>query len=752
MRDQITTTTDPESMLAAAQAESYAAAEALREAIKQKQEAAAIRVQSLGSILQRLVDERVSLRSEIEERWLKSIRQINGIYEPGDLPPAKNGEYGSRLYVPLTRRLRNLAEARLADMLFPSDDRSYILDPSPVAELSDVANMLNEVPDEAPVSVPGMPEGMNAADMKGAIKDVQKEAEIRASRMQRQVDDRLAEARWPAKARKAISDAVDLGTGVVKGPLAVRRTKRTMVADGQGGYTATMKEEVVPSVEYVDVWNFYPDLSGTTMDEVIDVAESHPMSRKDLQGLRGQPGFNDAAIDMVLKGDPRPDGKTRRNDLRQISGLSAAEDPRYTVWEYHGPLKGTDLNAACDHAEGYDETGEPMYQGELFDAEEEYSGVVWFCDGIVLKAIVRPFDTQQKHIYSVVWWQRDKSSIFGFGLPDETRDQQASANGSFRAMHDNMGLTVGPQIVYDDEVIKPVDGDYTLSPFKLWKKTNPSASVSQAFGFYQIDSRVSELSMLFDKSKALMEEVATMPAMMAGSEQPNYLQTATGASMAYNASTLWVRRVVRHWDDDVIEPLMGRMVDWEMDFNEDSTIKGDYKPIAKGITALVELEGQGQRMTAFTQLAQSMGVPLKDQMRILRQFARSLKLDPDELLPTEEEIGAMQDGAEQPDPETVKAQQKAENDKMVHEAKMANLSLKNAEMEARSDEYGRRERLALMELSSRERISMEQAAQRYGFDLKKLEAEISSNQSKQAHEAQMQNAEMALKLRMGSGI
>lgn len=753
MQDQFSATEDPDSLLADAGEARDALMESMREAQKKQQEEAADRVQYLGSMLQRIMDERVNLRSEIEQRWLKNIRQINGIYEPGDLPAQESSDaYGSRVYVPLTRRLRNLAEARLSDMLFPSDDRSYVLSPSPVAELSDISTMLESVPPGAPVSVPGMPPGMNAGDMKAAIKDVQKEAEIRATRMQRQIDDRLAECRWPSKARQAISDAVDLGTGVVKGPVAVRRTKRSMKPDGNGGFVASFVEETVQSLEYVPVWNFYPDMSATSVQECIDIGEVHHMSRKELQALRNQPGFNAASIDRVLLGDPRPDNKSRRGDLRQIAGLSSAEDKRYSVWEYHGPINGKDLQA-CSHMDaGVGPDGEQLDSYDEYDDDEDYSAVVWFCDGNVIKAIIKPFDSEQKHIYSLLWWQRDKASIFGYGLPDETRDQQVAANGTFRGMLDNMGLTIGPQIVFDDEIIRPVDGVYEMRPFKMWKKINSSATMAQAFGFYQVESRVGELSQLFDKSKALMEEVATMPAFMAGSEQASYVQSATQASMAYNASTLWVRRVVRHWDDDVIEPTMGRMVDWEMDFNPDESIKGDYRPIPKGITALVELEGQGQRMTQFTQLAQSMGVPVKDQMRILRQFAKSLKLDPDELLPTEEEIAKMPEPAPEQDPAAMAVEQRAKNDERVHEAKMASLSMKSAEIEANSDQYARREKLALMELASRERISMEAAAKRYGYDLQKLDSESAQNDAQRSHEAQMQNAEMALKLRTGSGI
>lgn len=714
-----------------------------RDAERAAMEEAAGRVQYLGSILQKKADERSALRSEIEQRWLKAIRQINGIYEAKELPKKQDDKaYGSEVYVPLTRRLRNLVEARLVDVLFPSDNRSWVLSPSPRSEMDELKGALAGVDPNTPLPAGN---GETVADLQKSVEDVQKEAEIKSSRMQRQVDDRLAEGRWPAVARRAIGEAIDLGTGVVKGPVPFAKRTKIWMPDANGGALA-LKEEVVPRIEFVSVWNWYPDLSATDIEDCVDFLESHPMTRQELAALRGQPGFNPAAIDMALKGAPRPDNQSRRSDLRDLAGLSAAPDERYIVWEFNGPLQGKDLNACMRCTP----TGEGEEYVDEYDDDEDYQSVVWFVDGIVIKAIVRPLDPDAGPIYSCFWWQRDRASIFGYGLPDEARDQQASANGSFRAMLDNMGLCVGPQIVIDDDAVQPMDGRNELRPLKFWRKTNPSIPAQAALAAINIESRITELSAIFDKSKMLIDEIATVPGFVAGSEQPQYLQSATGASIAYNSATLWVRRFVRQWDD-MIEPLMGRMVRWELDHNPDQSIKGDYHPIAKGVSALVELEGLGPRMLQFVQTISGMGLSIRDKYRAARKLASSLKLDPDEVLPSEEETQQM---SAQPSEglEDRKVRVMEQNNQMDHEAKMAELTVKDKEIAMRAEEYARREKLALLELASRERMTLEQAAQKYGYDLRKLEGEMVSAERQRQHEAQMQNAETALKLSTGSGL
>lgn len=774
MLDQVAITPDPQQDLAAAELALEAMQEEMREAVRKEQERVVATIQHIGSTLQRKMDNRVSLRSEIEQRWLKNIRQINGIYEKNELPIIDDPDaYGSRVYVPLTRRLRNMIDARMADILFPSDARMYVLDEGPVADLVSVLDAVSGMPRDASVQMPGgQPAKVN--DVVQAFRQAQKEAEVKAHRLERQIDDRLAEAKFPAKARRAISDSIDYGTGVLKGPVASKRRSRAWT--GQG---FVVQEKIVPTVEHVPLWNWYPDMSATDIRDAVDVGEAHYMTKLQLSKLRGQPGFIDAAVDQVLSTDPVPETQSRRQDLRQLAGLSGAEDPRYLVWEYHGPISGADLNMCSRYERMVSEQGEPdlsepgddeglspdeRMQADLmedqaesdkpeYDDESEYRCCVWFCNGIVIKFALEPLhEGEDAGLYRVIYWQRDKSSIFGFGLPDEVRDQQSSCNGAFRATMDHMGLSVGPMIIIDDDAIEPVDGKRDIRPLKVFRKKNAMADMGKAFAFHQINSHVDKLIAVFNQSKQLMDEIATMPAFGANAEQtPAYTQSATGASLAYQTSTMWVRRMVRNWDDDIIEPMIGDFVQWEMIFNEDDSIKGDFKPVARGVSGLIELEGQGSRMMQFAQLARSMGVPDRDQLRTLRLLARSLKLDPDEVLPSEEELQQMQ-GAGGPSIEQQKLEVARENNVMDHTAQMATLQTKNAEIQMRSEEYARREKLALLEIAAAERSTLEATAQKYGYDLRKLEAEMVDREQQRAHEARMLNAESTLKLATGSGV
>lgn len=696
-----------------------------------------MRVQALGTRLYSLAQEQVQQRQQTEERWYKDVRQFNGQYDPGTFD---TDAYGSKVYVPLTRRLVGLVEARLFDMLFPSDERSYVIEPTPVPDLSQAVQLAEKLPPEAMINMPEGP--VQAGAIKETVASIMEEAKRRCDGMQREIDDQLAECAYPQHARDVIHDAVLYGTGVIKGPVPMFRTTKKWV-EQDGVYVLSMERKPVPEVARVDLWNFFPDMSATHLREAEYVFERHYLTKQQLSDLQDMPDVDVETLRSMIEVDPTTPTNNYRERLRAINGASGAKDKRYEVWEYHGPIDADDL-LAC----GCDIEADPL---------KTYTGVVWFgSGGSVLKAALNPLDTND-HPYSVFTWQQDESSIFGFGIPYEVRDAQESANSSFRAMLDNMGLCVLPQVIVDDAAIEPMNLAWGLEPGKFWRNKRPGSDARQSMQFVEINARFPELQGVFQMSKGLIEEVGTLPAFLQGTDAPNYMQSATGASIAYTAANLWVRRAVRNWDDDIVTPVIGRFFDWNMQYSEKDDIKGDSKVRAMGITALVELEGQAQRLTQFMQVASQMGLPPSNQMAIMREFARAFKLDPDRVLPTEQEIEAMKqqeaaNGGAAPNPDMLKLQLSREQMQAQMQIEQAKMQLRREEIAANQQIMQQRMQLEIADTAAKEQITQQEAMRKYGYDLQKTQAELADKQQDRAHEAQMLNAEMQLKAQLGSGI
>ena len=702
-----------------------------------------MRLAALGHRLYKEAQEQVALRQNTEERWYQDVRQFNGQYDPGTF--GDTSQYGSRVFVPLTRRLVNLCEARLFDMVFQSDRRYFVTEPTAVPDLGKAEGFSEKLPADTPIQLPGGPK-VTAGDIASAVKQVMEEAKTKNDAMQREIDDQLGECRFPQQGRDAIHDAVLLGTGVLKGPSPmIKASKRWMFDEATKSHTLLMTRRPMPVTARVDLWNFFPDMSSTTMADCERVWERHFLTKHQLSDLKNMPEVDLEALREILGGEPNTPVSNYRERLRSINGASGATDKRYEVWEYHGPITAQDL-MDCGCHEDLPEEVDPL---------EQYTGIVWFCEGTVFKAALNPMDSGELP-YRVFTWQKDESSIFGFGLPYEVRDQQVSANSSWRAMLDNMGLCVKPQVVLDLQSIEPANGSPDLEPGKFWINKRPGSDGRQGIQFVNIDSRLPELQAIFTASKALIEEVGTMPGFMQGQDAPAKMQSATEASISWTAANLWVRRCVRDWDDDIITPLVTAYYDWNMQYSEKEEIKGDSKVRALGTSYLAELEGQATKLQTLAQAASAMGLPMSTNYAMLRELSRSMKLDPDRWLPSEQEVQKIKEQEQQQGPKPEPEQIKAEAINKATEAKVhiAEITVdqrdRDLEQRQRSDEN--RMELEIADTAAKQQISAEEARAKYFMETERIGSELQDRAANREHKSQMLNAEMQFAAQTGSGV
>jgi flagellar hook protein FlgE len=232
---------------------------------------------------------------------------------------------------------------------------------------------------------------------------------------------------------------------------------------------------------------------------------------------------------------------------------------------------------------------------------------------------------------------------------------------------------------------------------------------------------------------------------MQGQEAPSYLDTARGASIAYNAANIWMRRAVRNWDDDVSSELPTRFIDWNMQYNPKPEIKGDLLATARGTSTLLEAEGQANKMGMFMQAAKDVPMPFKRKIAQLKAMAKSMRLDVVDILPDDAEVKQLADKIDnapppiQPEVERIKLRQAEIAD---------NQAQRDHEMQIKTMEFN----LRAGDIASNNQITIEEANKRFGFEQFKVTAEMQNKREQRAHDAQALNAELAVKMQAGSGI
>lgn len=176
----------------------------------------------------------------------------------------------SKVFVNITRNKTRAAIARMSDMLLPNDDTNFGLSATPVpsmsasngepmqADMQQGAGLMAPDPGSVQPEQPGQQEQPEQDESPKSEREQAKEqADDAARQMQQQIEDDFAEANYNAHARDLIEDACQLGTGILKGPSVVNRTRRAWITDPQTGRsTMEVQQELRAGLSWVDFGTF----------------------------------------------------------------------------------------------------------------------------------------------------------------------------------------------------------------------------------------------------------------------------------------------------------------------------------------------------------------------------------------------------------------------------------------------------------------------------------------------------------------
>ena len=605
--------------------------------------------QSIVGRLEREAEDRVQKRSIIEQRWLEDLSQYHGRYEEKvaqDLRESKK----SALFINSTRPKTNAMEARLSDMLFPTDDRNWGIGPTPVPELTVGAEQTARKAAQAATMAANNPEDpvaqQEAANARSELAIVQHrmdEAKKRARAMEEEIDDHLRGCFYGIQAREVIRDACKIGTGIMKGPIVGDRARlawRQDPATGEWGMTPVSESR--PVFWRVDPWNFFPDMDAKGIEECEGNYERHLLNPKEIRRLGLRPGFDKDALRRLLMQSPQMQIPSYLSDLRSITGAyQDTSSKRYHVWEYHGPLDREDLQTLVSVLQKED----MLEDLEDIDPLTELEVVVWFCQGEVLKFGIHHLDSNES-IYSVFNLEGDEACIFGFGIPAIMRDPQKAMAAAWRALMDNAGLSSGPQIVINKDIVTPADGVWKIEPRKVWFRKTGAPKGEKPFEVFEIRSNLEELSGIIELCKRNIDDETNLPVIAQGEQGAHVTKTAQGMGILMNSVNVVFRRVIKNWDDGMTVPNIRRMYDYLMQFSDKEEIKGDYEVDARGTSVLLVREMQSANLMAF--LLQFSGHPvlgkyLKDEgVKGLRRLSQTMMIPADEMVMTDDDIADLE--------------------------------------------------------------------------------------------------------------
>jgi len=444
-----------------------------------------------------------------------------------------------------------------------------------------------------------------------------------ARNMEKLIHDQIDESNGSTELRNAMFESTLFGTGIVKGPFNFNKTlHRWSDEDGERTYDPVFVR--VPRIEFVSVWDFFPDPNATSIDECEFAIHRHKLNKSQLRALRKMPYFDEDAIRDCMMLGPNYVEKDYEYELKDDQRMSDMGSSRFEVLEYWGLMD----------AEYAKEVGMELPEG--VDTLDEIQINAWICNGLVLRAVVNPF-TPHRIPYNAFPYERNPYSFFGIGVAENMNDSQQIMNGHARMAIDNLALS--GSLVFDvDETMLVGGQSMEVYPGKVFRRQ--SGMPGQAIHGLKFPNTSQENMMMFDKFRQLADEQTGIPSYSHGmTGVQSMTRTASGMSMLLGAASLNIKTVVKNLDDFLLKPLGKAYYQWNMQFFEgELKTKGDLEVKALGTNSLMQKEVRSQRLTMFLQTAQNPAIaPFVKMSKLISELAYSLDLDPDEILNDPEE-------------------------------------------------------------------------------------------------------------------
>lgn len=606
-----------------------------------KEQADALVEDQLAShIRARMTDMRNFRNAEgISERLLNSLRTYKGMYSTTKLTEIKQFG-GSEVFARVTPTKCRAATALLRDV-YLSQERAWDIEPTPVPQVPD--SIEQDIQQLVNIEVSTMMQGGQQIDQqmvadrvkglqKAATRASKKVAHDEADKAGNTLDDILTEGNFYEAFAEFLIDLPIFPFAVMKGPEVRMHTQTKWV-------NKKPVQQSIPKMFWkrVSPFDMYWSPGAGSVDQA-EFVERIKLTRKELAGVRGLPGYNKEAIDKVL-------------DMAYVDGLQEWWD---TVDTARAELEDRErwartATSLIDTAEFTGHiSGKLLLQWgktpeEVPDEHDEYFVTAWLIDRHVIKVQMNPA-TNQRAPYYITAFEQIPGALIGYGLPDLLEDVQTICNAAARALVNNSSIASGPQVVINDAVLQPGETD-AMYPWKRWHVDYDPALVTSGtkpIEFFQPEMNATELMGIYKEWSIMADEISALPRYMTGSEKVGGAgRTASGLAMLMGNASKTLQNVAASIDRDVISPILHQLFDLIM-ITQPGTLRGDEQIVVKGVNHAVKREQDRMRQLEFLQLtANPIDMAIvgpEGRANILRSVAQNLGLEHERTVPDDEQI------------------------------------------------------------------------------------------------------------------
>ena len=583
------------------------------------------------------------------ERLLVSLRTFNGQYDANKLNEIRRFG-GSEVYARIIAQKCRAASSLLRD-IYLGQDRPYGIkgpaNPEVPPEIMQAIEQLLAGERQQITQNQGKPPNQQdewqrrEALIQSAEDAAKKKATEQARISEDKVEDILREGGFYHAFAEFLVDLPIFPFGVIKGPV-VKVIPTVTWPQGGGQPTVVQTPKLTWNrVSPFDIW-WTP---GVADIENANVIEKLRVTRAELNDLLDLPGYNQDEIRAVL--DEFGRGGLYDNWDTTDAERAVLESRENPAWNRSALISMMEFNGNVQ--------GRLLQDYGLADPDElrDYFIQAWCIGSHVIKAQLSP-SPRQRHPYYITSFEKVPGTPVGNGLTDLLTDLQESANATLRALINNLSISSGPQVVVNDDRLSPDETGEDLYPWKRWHVRNDPVSNNnqQPISFFQPQAVAQQLIAVFQEFVSIADDVSAIPKYIGGQAGAGGAgRTASGLAMLMGNASKILQTVSANIDRDIWEPVLMNLVDMIMLTDTTGLLTGEEKISVRGVSVAVQRETLRQRQIEFLQATNNPVdmhiVGIKGRGAVLRSVSRDIGMDGEEVVPSEQQLEAMDEAQKQ---------------------------------------------------------------------------------------------------------
>jgi hypothetical protein len=565
----------------------------------------------------------------LDDRMIRNMRAYNGQYDPAKLSEIKKfggAEVYSRL---MTMKCRG-ATALLRNV-YMNTDRPWTLEPTADPVIPDgidtkVKNLIKA--EVQAVNAAGKKVDLNQIrDREKVLYEAVKLTERRkaaaeAVEAQRKIDEILEKGAFYKALSDFLTDLPVYPYAVIKGPITRKFSALKWQRDAQGA-KPVKHEEARFFWDRVSPWDVWFSAGATTIENT-EVFERQRLSVNDLYNLIGLPGYREEAIRSIIQSYEARGFKEWiqifEYERAYMEGRNNSLDDSFiNAIEFNGYILGRYLK----------EYGVAGVKDDL----KPYFVTLWMVDTQVFKVMMNP-SPRQRVPYYIASFDNQPGSLYGDGIPDMANDITDVINATLRALVNNIAISSGPQVAYNEELIAPNQDD-GLYPWKRWKFiTDPSAPNAKPIEFFSPTDNSQSLMQVLDKFATMLDDVSTIPRYLTGGGASSGAgRTASGLSMLINNANKTLQNVADNIDNNIFLPLLQMLYDYIMLTDSTNMLRGDENIVVDGVRQAAKQELDLTRQLEFLNITNNPAYASllgpSEQAQVLQAIADNLGIEID---------------------------------------------------------------------------------------------------------------------------